>query len=225
MFNLDTRSVVFNITIVNLIFLALGFIAPQFGIDIYSLLGLHYFFSPLFKPVQLVSYMFIHADFGHLFYNTISLLLFGSLLERVWGPQRFLLFFFLTAFGAELLHIGVHAFEVYNYCGSIIATPEQVESFNAVRNIYLAPTVGASGAVFGMIAGALMLFPNHPITIFPLPIQLPVKYIATFYLLLELFRTIQQGPDDYVAHFAHWGGAIMGYFIIKWWNRDNRFLF
>jgi membrane associated rhomboid family serine protease len=225
MFNLDTRSVVFNITIVNLIFLGLTFIAPRFGIDLYSFLGLHYFASPLFKPIQLVSYMFMHGGFWHLFSNTITLLIFGSMLERYWGAQRFLLFYFLTGFGAEFLHMAVNAFEVYNYCGSILATPEQLGNIYAVQSIYFAPTVGASGAVFGILAGALMLFPNTPIIAFPLPIQLELKYVASFYLIMELYRAIQQEPGDFVAHFAHLGGAIMGYFIIKWWNRDNRFLF
>jgi len=220
MFNFDTRSAVSNLIIINVLFFVGSFISENaFGINLNRTLGLYYFDSPSFMPMQLLTHMFMHGGLLHIFSNMYALFLFGTMLERVWGPQRFLIFYFLTGFGAELLHLGVNAGQVYNHIGSFSATEQQLMTYRTLQEIYFIPTVGASGAVFGVLAAFGLLFPNTELMLLFPPIPIKAKIFVTLYIIWELYRGIAMQPGDNVAHFAHLGGAIMGFIIVKFWNR------
>lgn len=226
MFNFNTRSVVFNLILLNVLFFAVTLFSEMFlGIQLSRTLGLFYVASPEFKPVQLFTHMFMHGGFLHIFSNMYALFLFGTVLERVWGPQRFLIFYFLTGFGAEILHLGVQAWQVHNFTGHFFATDADLHRFYTLQEIYFIPTVGASGAVFGVLAAFGLLFPNTELMLLFPPIPLKAKVFVSLYILWELYRGIAMQPGDNIAHFAHLGGALMGYLLVKYWNRDNRFLY
>lgn len=226
MFNFDTRSVVFNLILLNVLFFAATLFSEMFlGIQLSRTLGLFYIASPEFKPIQLFTHMFMHGGFLHIFSNMYALFLFGTVLERVWGPQRFLFFYFLTGFGAEILHLGVEAWQVYNFTGHFAATDAELQRFYTLQEIYFIPTVGASGAVFGVLAAFGLLFPNTELMLLFPPIPLKAKVFVLLYILWELYRGIAMQPGDNIAHFAHLGGALMGFLLVKYWNRDNRFLY
>ncbi|MCS6818733.1 MAG: rhomboid family intramembrane serine protease [Chitinophagales bacterium] len=211
---------------INVLFFIITMLAEGFiGINLSRILGLFYLDSPFFRPFQLFTHMFMHANLLHLISNMYALFLFGTTLERVWGPVRFLLFYFLTGFGAELLHLAVQAWQVYNFSGSFWASQEQLELFTPLQEIYFIPTVGASGAVFGLLAAFGFLFPNTELMLLFPPIPIRAKVFVAIYIVWELYRGIRMEQGDNVAHFAHLGGALMGYLLIKYWNRDNRFLF
>jgi rhomboid-like protein len=208
-----------------LFFAATLFSEMFLGIQLSRTLGLFYIASPEFKPIQLFTHMFMHGGFLHIFSNMYALFLFGTVLERVWGPQRFLIFYFLTGFGAEILHLGVEAWQVYNFTGHFAATDAELQRFYTLQEIYFIPTVGASGAVFGVLAAFGLLFPNTELMLLFPPIPLKAKVFVLLYILWELYRGIAMQPGDNIAHFAHLGGALMGFLLVKYWNRDNRFLY
>ena len=121
--------------------------------------------------------------------------------------------------------MGVNAWQVYNFTGSIFATDAQLMQFRALQEIYFIPTVGASGAVFGVLIAFGMLFPNTELMLLFPPIPLKAKVFVLLYVAWELYLGISMNPGDNIAHFAHLGGALMGFIIVKIWNRDNRFLY
>lgn len=226
MFQIDTRSAVFNLILINVLFFVATFLGEMvWHINLSRILGLFYFGSPAFKPIQLLSHMFMHGGFLHILTNMYALFLFGTILERVWGAKRFLFFYFITGFGAELLHMGVNAWQVYNFTGSIFATDAQLMQFRALQEIYFVPTVGASGAVFGVLIAFGMLFPNTELMLLFPPIPIKAKIFVLLYVAWELYLGISMNPGDNIAHFAHLGGALMGFIIVKIWNRNNRYLF
>ncbi|MBL7777903.1 MAG: rhomboid family intramembrane serine protease [Chitinophagales bacterium] len=219
---LNSRSVVFNLIAINVIVFLVSMLLHDLTIQ---WLALFYPASPFFKPLQLVGHMFMHGDFTHIFSNMFAVYMFGSILERVWGPQRFLLFYFVTGFGAALLHLGVNAWIVHNFTGSLNPDWVSVMEYEPVRDIYTIPTVGASGAVFGLLVGFGLLFPNTELFLLFFPIPIKAKYFVSLYVIWELVRGIQMNPSDNIAHFAHLGGALFGFIMIKIWNRNRSHLF
>jgi membrane associated rhomboid family serine protease len=223
--------------------------------------------SDYFMPFQFVTYMFLHDTngWGHIFGNMFGLLIFGPLLERFWGPKRFLFFYFFTGIGAGILHSGVTYYETsqirnaavsyieaptptkfvsfiskyasnsynayYNFLNDFEENPTSEEhlnySKNQVANIYSSraniPTVGASGAIFGILMAFGLLFPNTEIFLYFLfPIK--AKYIVAFYGLYELYAGFGRTPGDSVAHFAHIGGMFFAYILIRYWgSQRNKF--
>jgi membrane associated rhomboid family serine protease len=159
--------------------------------------------SEFFQPYQIVTHMFMHADVGHLFFNMFALFMFGPPLESAWGPKRFLSFYLITGFGALLLHMIVSYFEMQN--------PEMAYLVNI-------PVLGASGAVFGLLAGFGMLFPNSRIMLLIPPIPMKAKYFVIIYAVIELFLGVSNFNTG-VAHFAHLGGALFGFLLILYWRR------
>ncbi len=144
-----------------------------------------------FYPWQLVSYQFMHADFWHLFMNMFALWMFGSELEKNWGPKRFILYYLLAGIGAALVHMMITPF------------------FGEVR-----PTIGASGAVYGILLAFGLTFPNRPIFMFPLFIPIPAKYFVMIFAGIELINGVSGSSG--VAHFAHLGGALTGFLMLKY---------
>lgn len=231
--------VVKNLIIVNVLMLLATFVLQQAGINLYTHLGLHFPLSEKFRLHQIFTHMFMHGDITHLFFNMFALYMFGRVLESVWGPKRFLLFYLVTGLGAALIHTGVNFLEYYSVTSKM--TVEEVayvkeigygiwsegknftNELSSKLNLLLnTPTVGASGAVFGILLGFGMLFPNTQLMLLFPPIPIKAKYFVIGYGILELFLGIKGGGN--VAHFAHLGGMIFGYFMIKYWNKTlNRF--
>ncbi len=230
--------VVKNLIIINAIMLFATYMLGMKGIDLTSTLGLHYFESSEFRPYQLVSHMFMHAGIMHLVFNMFALWMFGRVLESVWGPKRFFIYYFVTGLGAAALHTFVNFLEFQYLAGKML--PETVEmvmtqgteifkqgknfsdpmagKLNLLLNI---PTVGASGAVFGILLGFGMLFPNTQLMLLFPPIPIKAKYFVIGYGAIELFSGIAN-PGSNIAHFAHLGGMLFGFILIKYWNRSTR---
>mgnify|MGYP000066433098 CR=1 FL=1 len=197
--------VVKNLIIINVLFLALKFTLERMQIDLSQYLGLHYWRSDYFKPWQLLTHMFMHGNFMHLLSNMFALWMFGSVLENTWGSQRFLLFYMVTGIGAACMHLGVLSYEYAQY---------QNVLYNQV-------TVGASGAVFGLLFAFGYLFPNTLLYVyFLMPIK--AKYFVALYALFELYAGIQNSAGDNIAHYAHLGGMVMAFIILMYWKKHDR---
>ena len=167
-------------------------------------LGLWYPFSDFFRPYQTVTHMFMHSNFSHLFFNMFAIFMFGPHIERVWGQKKFLFFYLFAGFGAMITHLIVWYIEV-TYFGA---------SSNGL-------VWGASGAVFGLLLAFGMLFPNTLIYLyFAIPIK--AKYFVAAYGLIELWLGLQNNAGDNVAHFAHLGGMLFGYLLIKYWRKNSQ---
>jgi membrane associated rhomboid family serine protease len=182
--------------------------------------------------------MFMHGGLTHLFFNMFALYMFGRVLESVWGPKRFLTFYLVTGIGAAALHTAVNFFEYYQVTSQL--SPDQIEYVKEVGygifaggknftepllsklNLLLnTPTVGASGAVFGILLGFGMLFPNTQLMLLFPPIPIKAKYFVMGYGAIELYLGFSQSGSN-IAHFAHLGGMLFGYFMIKYWNRHSK---
>lgn len=161
--------------------------------------------SEYFQPYQIVTHMFMHANLMHLFFNMYALFLFGPPLETLFGEKRFLVFYLLTGFGALALHMLVKYWELSS--GSV---PEWGENV---------PVLGASGAVFGILVGFGMKFPDTILQLIFPPIALKAKYFVLIYIVIELFLGLNPYSSGGVAHWAHLGGALFGFLIIKFWER------
>lgn len=188
----------------------------------YAAFALYYPTSPNFHVWQLVTHMFMHGGFWHLFANMFTMVMFGTVLERQWGPKKYLLFYFVTGLGAAALHLGVQALQMHHYLGIIAdGGAGYAAARHAVEMIKFIPTVGASGAIYGVLMGYAMLFPDTRITmIFP-PISLKAKWWILIWFLIELVTGVS-GAGGGIAHFAHLGGMIFGYVLIRYWKNNGR---
>ena len=214
--------VVKNLLIINVIMFVIMYIAEGRGIPLQGMLVMWYFDCEFFRPYQIVSHMFMHGGLMHLFFNMFALYMFGTALESVWGPKRFLIFYFVTGLGAAALHMGAQALEIYLLTDSITVDNPFVSE--AVKNIYYSRVVGASGAVFGLLLGFAMLFPNTELMIIFIPIPIKAKYFVIFYGIGTLFFGVADFSWDNIAHFAHLGGMLFGYLLIIYWRkRRNSF--
>jgi membrane associated rhomboid family serine protease len=226
-----------------------------------SVFALYHFGSDYFNPIQFVTHMFLHADWAHLFSNMFTLFMFGPMLERFWGTQRFLIFFLITGVGASLFYSGVRAYELYEIRQDTISyiespspiafnnfideheregagqelaalmkkNPEVTEytyqSKLIVRKVYEKNLnglmLGASGAVFGILMAFGMLFPNLELMLLFFPVPIKAKYFVLGLGALELYLGVNRVQGDNVAHFAHLGGALFAYILIKMWGRND----
>ncbi|HEY1006225.1 MAG TPA: rhomboid family intramembrane serine protease [Sphingobacteriaceae bacterium] len=219
-------AVVKNLLIINIIF----FIATLLFRDgdrylLVEHLGVFYFDSPNFRIWQVITYMFMHSpvSYAHILFNMFALYTFGSTLEYVMGQKRFLNFYLITGLGALALQMIVQAIEVYWLTGGVTIDVAQYtstnrEALNTLGEIYYAPMLGASGAIFGLLIAFGMLFPNAELFILFIPAPVKAKYIIPIYIVLELVLGVAQFSGDSVAHFAHLGGALFGFILIKVWG-------
>lgn len=231
-------EVVKNLIIINVLFFLAKLALTRFNIDLDELFGMFYFQSNSFRPWQMVTHFFMHGSLMHLFFNMFGLWMFGSRLEQLWGPKRFLNFYLITALGAFLLHFLVSYIEIQSLIANVSAeelskvvnegrdllksgrnyTDEVLGKLNGIYNV---PIVGASGALFGILAAFAMYFPNTELYLMFIPIPIKAKYFVLFYAGFELFSGIS-GFQPGVAHFAHLGGALFGFLMVKYWNKNNR---
>lgn len=208
-------QVVKNLIILNVIMYVITLLTGNW---MYEKFALFYFDSPFFKPYQLVSHMFMHGGFAHIFFNMYTLFIFGSVLERVWGSQKFLLYYFVTGIGAALLHLGVMYLELQGYMASAEAGDFMARA--NIQQLLMTPTVGASGAIYGLLLAYGMLFPNNVMQLIFPPVALKAKWFVLIFGALELVLGVSGGGN--VAHFAHLGGMIFGFFLIIYWKKNNR---
>lgn len=221
----NTPPVVKNLLIINVIFyLATMLFNGGGSYPLVEYLGVFYFDSPNFKIWQVVTYMFMHSPvtFAHILFNMFALYTFGSSLEYLFGSKRFLNFYLITGLGALALQMLVQAIEVYQIAGSIQIDIETFrsspENIRKLQEIYFGPMVGASGAIFGLLVAFGYLFPNAELFILFIPAPVKAKYIIPIYIVLELVLGVAQFSGDSVAHFAHLGGALFGFILLKAWR-------
>lgn len=219
--------VVKNLLIINIIcFLPLIVFNETLANTIYNLGAAHYFDSPFFKPWQVITYMFLHGGFMHIIFNMFALVIFGSTIEYTLGAKRFLNFYFICGIGGVALQMLIQAVEVYNITGAFtIAHPELLSSYapyggqdSTLFDIYRSSMVGASGAIFGLLLAFAYLYPNVELMILFIPVPIKAKYLMPVYMLIELYLGVKQVPGDSVAHFAHLGGALLGFIMLRIWG-------
>jgi membrane associated rhomboid family serine protease len=214
------------------------YIVKSTGFDLYTFFGLYFPGSEKFRLHQIFTHMFMHGGITHLVFNMFALYMFGRVLESVWGPKRFLTYYLITGIGAAVLHSAVTYIEYHSLISKL--SPEQVgyvkevgyniwaESKNfsdpllSKLNILLnTPTVGASGAVFGILLAFGMLFPNTQLMLMFIPVPIKAKYFVMGYGAIELYLGITQSASN-IAHFAHLGGMLFGFILIKYWNKSTK---
>jgi len=254
-----------NLLIINiLMFLGSMVIGGTMNTDVNNVLGLHYFRSEYFRPYQIVTHMFMHANLTHIFMNMFMLWMFGRVLEQVWGGKRFLLYYLFTGLGAAALHMFVMHLELAPLFRDAIAfrntpspdlfdifvkdhlknaSPQLIEFIKAwtvspgnlsyaeeasnfvekiVESRMNVPTVGASGAVYGILLAFGMIFPNMPLVLIFLPFfPIKAKYMVIGMGIIELIAGLSWSGGN-VAHFAHLGGMIFGFILIKYWNTSRQ---
>lgn len=240
------RSILANIPpavkgllIINAGVFVLGYIlSSTTNINLLRTLGLYYFSSDLFEPYQIVSHMFMHADFWHLLFNMYALWLFGQVIERVWGAKRFLIYYFITGFGAVIIHTLVKYFQykslteglspetinliINEGIGVLNSGNNYIDNQMGSLNLFLYfPTIGASGAVMGVLLAFGMLFPNVELQLLFIPIPFKAKYFVIGYAAIEMIYGVSNIPGDNIAHFAHLGGMLFGFILIKVWGKGN----
>eukprot|EP01133_Synstelium_polycarpum_P003299 gene3299-3753_t len=231
--------IVKNLLIINILFFAATYVFQSKGIELAQYLGAFYFDSVYFKVWQPISYMFMHGGFTHILFNMFALYMFGSILESRWGAKRFINFYLITGLGALALQWAVQAFEVYHITGTAINqspgllehlekgqfNPAQFTEIQAatLHGIYFSPMVGASGAIFGLLVAFGMLYPNTELYIMFIPVPVKAKYIIPIYIVVELFLGVASFQGDSVAHYAHLGGALLGFILVKLWKDKNTF--
>lgn len=227
--------VIKNFIIINVVMLLGTQLLSSRGIDLGNMLGMHYPPSELFKPWQIVTHIFMHGGWAHLLFNMYGLWMFGRMLEIVWGGKRFALFYFITAFAGALLYYLTIFIEVQGFSPELIAAvhdrgPEYIAHgslgpvgpFAHLNMLYNIPTMGASGAVFGILGANYVLFGNTRVMIIFLPFSFKMKHLVLMFGAYELYRGIFATPGDNVAHFAHIGGLLAGILLVKYWNKTRR---
>lgn len=242
--------VVKNLLIINgLFFVATLVLSSAYHIDLGNILGLHYIGSHAFKPYQVVTYMFMHGGFAHIGFNMFALWMFGYTLENFWGAKRFLIFYLVCGIGAAITQEVVQYFYFQHLREMIEIYSNNQPDYDAFQKIFSRlpytingnialgstsdilweaynkytdsmVTIGASGAIFGILLAFGMLFPNTLLYLyFAIPVK--AKYFVIFYGLLELFFAVSNRPGDDVAHYAHVGGMLFGFFLIIYWRRKR----
>ena len=211
-------TVVKNLLIINILMYVATITLTKFNIDMTGLLGLHFFKASSFRVYQLVTYMFMHGSFGHLFFNMFALWMFGNTLENLWGSKRFLLFYMVCGIGAglcqELVQYIQYSSSLANYAN--VNMGGQIVTMDSYLNMM--NTVGASGAVYGLLLAFGMMFPNSMIYFYFL-IPIKAKWFVIGYAVLELITGLT-GFDN-VAHFAHLGGMLFGLGLILYWRKHG----
>jgi len=180
--------------------------------------ALFYPSSPYFHGWQFITHMFMHGGFWHILFNMYTLYVFGSVLERMIGEKKFLIFYFVCGLGAAALHTGVEFLQAHSYLAAIAdGSQAAAQSYHALK---LTPTVGASGAIYGVLIGYAMLFPDSKLTLIFPPVTLSAKVWVLIFAGIELLTGVT-GTIGGVAHFAHLGGMLIGFLLIWYWRKQG----
>ncbi len=222
-----------NIMIINVLIYLACFVVPGLSENLTG----YYFASSNFRPWQIVTHMFMHSmsDFTHIFFNMYALYLFGTALENYWGTKKFVIYYMTCGIGAFFLHMGVSYFEIQKMMQALtdreiyqvmITGLEEGKAYKVqMVDLYSSintGVVGASGAVFGVLLGFGMLFPNTELMLLFPPIPLKAKYFVMIYGAIEFYLAMRQTAGDNVAHYAHLGGMIFGYLLLKYWQKNTK---
>lgn len=207
-----------NLLIINVLFFLGRYVASLYGIDLDDVLGLHFVLASHFHLYQVFTYMFMHAGWAHIFFNMFAVWMFGCTIENHMGSRRFLLYYLTCGLGAavtqevaqfvQYAYMGLGSYETVRVAGSMIPMGEYLNMWT---------TVGASGAVYGILLAFGMTFPDNRIFIFPLPIPIKAKYFVAGYAIIELLSGLSSSSDG-VAHFAHLGGMLFGLLLLLYWR-------
>jgi membrane associated rhomboid family serine protease len=195
-------------------------VAARYGVSLDDTLGLHFFLASGFNPIQLVTYMFVHANLEHIFFNMFALWMFGRTLETVWGPKRFLLYYLVCGVGAGVAQEAVQYIQYITTLQAYDAVNTGVSIIPMAEYLNYLTTVGASGAIYGILLAFGMLFPNSEMFVFPLPMPIKAKWFVVGYAVIELLLGLAASGDG-VAHFAHLGGMLFGWLLIVHWRKRN----
>lgn len=234
--------VVKNIILLNVLMLLITWVVKSvFGTDLDMVLGLYFPKSEQFMPVQILTHMFMHAGFIHLFFNMYGLFIFGPILENVWGPKRFFIFYMVCGLGAAFTHETV-VYLQYNHLVNVLS-PENLQvvlnegtayfnqgkvfsapTMQSLQLLLNTPTVGASGAIFGVLLAFGVLFPNTQLLLLIPPMPIKAKYLVIGYGAIELYLAVTQ-PGSNIAHAAHLGGMLFGYILIRYWRKTTNTLY
>ena len=216
-----------NILIVNAIFFIATLINENFMV---STFGLFYPASQYFRWWQPITHMFMHGGFWHLFFNMYTLFIFGMAVERTIGERKFLIFYFVCGLGAAALHMGVQALQASALLNQMAdagtdaalaaGTSKALAAAKSYAELKLTPTVGASGAIYGVLLGYAFLYPDNQMTLLFPPVTLSAKWMVLIFLGIELLTGVT-GTLDGVAHFAHLGGALFGWLMMIWWKKSG----
>ena len=232
-----------NILLLNVLFFVLKFFFEGQGVDLDRTLGAYYFNSPLFQPFQAITHFFMHGGLMHIFLNMWLFVMLGANLERLWGPKRFFIFYIASALGAFVLYNIIGVYQIEQLKTALTASNIDLDTFNNIiknsasqselrvitsgdqiqkyLSLTTTPLVGASGAVFGILAAFAILFPNTEFLLyFAIPVK--AKYLVGAYFIYELYKSFNGTEGDNVAHLAHVGGAIVGAIIVLYWRKIDK---
>ena len=220
--NLNMPPVTKNLIIINLLMFLAKVVAEKYGIDFDDLLGLHYFMASDFRLYQLFTYMFVHGNLTHIFFNMFAVWMFGRIMEQVMGSQRFLFYYIVCGLGAglvqegaqylEFIYEGLSSYDSVNLgAGTIMPMEEYLNRWT---------TVGASGAVYGVLLSFGMTFPEERMFIIPIPFPIKAKWFVIGYAVIELMSALGHSGDG-VAHMAHLGGMLFGLALILYWRHHS----
>lgn len=209
-----------------LIINVLAYFASMLMPSLSNIMGLHYWQANQFHLYQFITYMFMHGGFTHLFFNMFALWMFGCVMERTWGSKRFLTYYLVCGLGAGLMQ------EVAQTCTLFLDLSTQGATIGQMINIdVIMPgasdmlnrwtTVGASGSIYGILLAFGMTYPEERMFIFPLPVPLKAKWFVTGYIIIELVLALSNNGDG-VAHVAHLGGMLFGFFLIRHWRKEAK---
>ena len=220
-----------NLLIINVVVFLATMLLTAMHVDLNDILGLHFILAPDFHIHQLFTYMFAHGGWSHLFFNMFALWMFGRIVESTWGARKFLFYYIVCGIGAGIFQ------ELAQLAQFYMLANEQISGFSLSQTMLVAnanaqylnlwTTVGASGAIYGILLAFGMLYPEERIFIFPLPVPIKAKWFVVGYAAIEVFMALSTTGDG-VAHLAHLGGMVFGFFLIRYWRRNpgasyNRF--
>lgn len=212
-------SITKNLLIINVLAFFATWVFEKQGLDLTATFGLHFFMAKDFSFYQLVTYLFMHGSFMHLFFNMFAVWMFGTVMERVWGPKRFLIYYLVCGIGAGIIQEGV---QYINYANENLAAYDFVmtSSGRITTEVYLNlwTTVGASGAVYAILLAFGMTFPNERMFIIPFPFPIKAKWLIGGYIVIEVWSALNT-PGDGIAHMAHLGGMLFGFLLIRYWRK------
>ena len=204
-----------NIIVINVLVWIMCYLNKGF---MYETFSLFYPTSPFFHWWQPVTHMFMHGGFWHLFFNMYTLYMFGRVLEDRWGARKFLIFYFVTGLGAALVHTGVEWIQMQSWMSQVAEGSMAAQA--KIHALKMTPTVGASGAIYGILMGFAMLYPDVRMgLVFP-PVYMKAKWFVLIFGAIELLTGIT-GVGGGIAHFAHLGGIIFGYLLIMYWKKKH----
>jgi membrane associated rhomboid family serine protease len=219
------NPVVFGLIAANVVIFLAQLLLRQYNVTQWG--ALHYYTSPLFRPHQLITNMFMHdigtSIFIHLFFNMFCLYTFGTWLEKVWGSKRFFSFYMICGIGASVIMMFSMPYSASLVAKSADAIKELGGTEILRKEFYLYTTnaVGASGAIMGLCAAFAYLFPNTELMLMFIPIPMKAKFVIPGIILLDLFGGFSYSGDG-VGHFAHLGGALVGFLLVLYWNKTNK---